>query len=132
MCRLFIEADPLLWTSKTRSMRIDGVVTSIRLENFFWVILEEIATRDHMTLTQMVTKLYLESLDADHDQGNFTSFLRVCAGRYLSLMAEQDIPRKLDIPLADLDAETLIASEKKRHEKKGQSKFPPISSAFTH
>ena len=42
MCQLFINADTNLWASHTRSLRIDGVVTSIRLENFFWKILEEI------------------------------------------------------------------------------------------
>ena len=42
MCRLFIEADPTLWESTTRSIRIDGMVTSVRLENFFWNALAEI------------------------------------------------------------------------------------------
>jgi Uncharacterized protein related to arylsulfate sulfotransferase involved in siderophore biosynthesis, COG4321 len=31
MCKLFIQADPGLWESHTKSMRIDGVVTSVRL-----------------------------------------------------------------------------------------------------
>ena len=84
MCQLFINADSRLWMSRTKSLRIDGVVTSIRLEEFFWDILEEVAFRDQMTSNQMITKLYLESLDADHDIGNFTSFLRVCCSRYLS------------------------------------------------
>jgi len=35
MCQLFINADTTLWASHTKSLRIDGVVTSIRLENFF-------------------------------------------------------------------------------------------------
>ncbi|MDC2890804.1 ribbon-helix-helix domain-containing protein [Psychrosphaera algicola] len=74
MCRLFINADSQLWTYRTKSLRIDGVVTSIRLEEFFWDILEELSFRDQMTVNQMITKLYLESLDADHDISNFTSF----------------------------------------------------------
>ncbi|GAA0410611.1 ribbon-helix-helix domain-containing protein [Cocleimonas flava] len=93
MCQLFINADSNLWASHTKSLRIDGVVSSIRLENFFWQILEEISFRDDMTCNQLITKLYLESLDAEHDMGNFTSFLRVCCSRYLSMIADGDIPR---------------------------------------
>ena len=36
MCELLIKADAKLWESTTRSLRIDGMVTSVRLENFFW------------------------------------------------------------------------------------------------
>jgi len=43
MCKLFVNSDPSLWQNVTRSLRIDGMVTSIRLENFFWFTLEEIA-----------------------------------------------------------------------------------------
>ncbi len=91
MCQLFISADDSLWSSKTKSLRTQGVVTSIRLEVFFWGILEELSFRDQMTVNQLITKLYLESLDADHDIGNFTSFLRVCCSRYLSLISDGDL-----------------------------------------
>ncbi|MGO7616607.1 ribbon-helix-helix domain-containing protein, partial [Rhizobium ruizarguesonis] len=39
------KADARLWESTTRSLRIDGMVTIVRLENFFWAKLEEIARR---------------------------------------------------------------------------------------
>ena len=45
MCQLFIGADSQLWNSHTKSLRIDGVVSSVRLELFFWNTLEEIAFR---------------------------------------------------------------------------------------
>ncbi|TOD07535.1 hypothetical protein CGJ70_24285, partial [Vibrio parahaemolyticus] len=32
MCKLFVKGDQTLWSSVTRSLRIDGVATSIRLE----------------------------------------------------------------------------------------------------
>jgi predicted DNA-binding ribbon-helix-helix protein len=35
MCQLFVGADHHLWESHTKSLRIDGVVTSIRLERSF-------------------------------------------------------------------------------------------------
>ena len=103
MCQLFINADTNLWASHTRSLRIDGVVTSIRLENLFWKILEEIGFRDDMTSTQLISKLYLEAIDASHDMGNFTSFLRVCCSRYLAMIADGDFSRD-STPLVSFQA----------------------------
>lgn len=111
MCQLFISADDSLWSSKTKSLRIQGVVTSIRLEVFFWDILEELSFRDQMTVNHLITKLYLESLDADHDIGNFTSFLRVCCSRYLSLIADGDLSRETELPLEKVDAKNIIERE---------------------
>ncbi len=112
MCELFIGADPDLWESRTKSLRIDGMATSIRVERFFWDILEEIAARDAMTVNQLITKLYHESLDADHDLGNFTSFLRVCCGRYLALASNGEVPRDAATPLAGVDAPGIRALER--------------------
>ena len=111
MCQLFIEADQHLWKSRTKSLRIDGVVTSIRLEDFFWDTLEEIAFRDDMTVNQLITRLYFESMDADHDLGNFTSFLRVCCSRYLSLAADGSLTRGEITPIAELNARELLNQE---------------------
>jgi len=115
MCQLFINADSNLWSCRTKSLRIQGVVTSIRLEVFFWDILEELSFRDQMTVNQAITKLYLESLDADHDIGNFTSFLRVCCSRYLSLIADGDLSRQVELPLGNVDAQNIIAQERLRN-----------------
>ena len=112
MCQLFINADSHLWTSRTKSLRIEGVVTSIRLEEFFWETLEEMAHRDNMNVNQMISKLYLESLDADHDLGNFTSFLRVCCSRYLSLIADGELIRDDTVPLANVKAAAILENEK--------------------
>jgi hypothetical protein len=64
-----------------------------------------------MTVNQAITKLYLESLDADHDIGNFTSFLRVCCSRYLSLIADGAFSREVEFPLGDVDAKHIIEQE---------------------
>lgn len=85
MCRLFVGADPQFWESQTRSIRMDGMVTSVRLESMFWSVLEEIAARDDLNVPQLLHQLYNESLDEGHDIGNFTSFLRVCCLRYIDL-----------------------------------------------
>ncbi|PHR85340.1 MAG: intracellular proteinase I [Colwellia sp.] len=114
MCQLFINADSQLWTYRTKSLRIDGVVTSIRLEEFFWDILAELAFRDEMTLNQMITKLYHESLDADHDISNFTSFLRVCSSRYLSLIADGELTRDDQRSLGDINTKNILGQERLR------------------
>lgn len=85
MCRLFVGADSRLWESHTRSIRMDGMVTSVRLETMFWTVLEEIAAKDDMNVPQLLHQLYNESIDEGHDLGNFTSFLRVCCLRFIDL-----------------------------------------------
>ncbi|WP_417584748.1 ribbon-helix-helix domain-containing protein [Nitrincola sp.] len=117
MCRLFIKGDPDLWKSCTHSLRIDGMVTSVRMENYFWKLLEEIAQRDGMQTPQLITRLYHESIDAGHDLGNFTSFLRVCVLRYLALQLQGEIPVNTDIPIGSLDAEQILLQEQqpRRH-----------------
>ena len=72
MCKLFIGASPDLWEATTRSLRIDGMVTSVRLESYFWCVLEEIAARDSLTLPEMSgdipiqPEISIASLDADN------------------------------------------------------------------
>ena len=46
MCEIFISTDPQRYESRTRAVRLHGVSTSIRLENLFWDILDELAARD--------------------------------------------------------------------------------------
>ncbi|MBA2777412.1 ribbon-helix-helix domain-containing protein [Billgrantia kenyensis] len=115
MCRLFIGAQPELWEPQTRSMRIDGVSTSVRLERFFWVVLEEVGSRDGLSLSQLVARLSWECAEAGHDPANFASFLRVCCGRYQALRLAGEIPAEPDVAIASLDAEGILARERRRH-----------------
>ena len=92
MCEIFISADPASYESRTRSVRLHGVVTSIRLEHLYWEVLEEIARRDGMTVVHLIEKLYDELVTARGGVGNFTSFLRVTALRYEGLVAQGRIP----------------------------------------
>lgn len=115
MCNLFVSADPDLWSSQTRSIRIAGAVTSIRLEKAFWTTLDEIGRRDGYSQSELITTLYNESIANGHDITNFTSFLRVCALRYHSLMANDEIPKSLDVPIADLVVKDILARESARN-----------------
>jgi len=116
MCELFIKADTGQWESRTHSLRIDGVATSIRIENHFWYTLAEIGQRDGMTVAQLITRLWHEAMDADHDLGNFTSFLRVCCARYHALIAAGEISPDLGIPIADHAAREILAREASRRD----------------
>jgi predicted DNA-binding ribbon-helix-helix protein len=111
MCKIFVSADPDLYENKLRSMRLHGVVTSIRLEKLFWHVLEEIGDRDGMSLTQLVTKLHDEICDAHGNIDNFASFLRVSCLRYLSLQMVGGIPQDRSIPIRSLNPDAVLALE---------------------
>jgi predicted DNA-binding ribbon-helix-helix protein len=90
MCGIYINADPILYESRTRSLRIHGVITTVRLENLFWDVLQEIAERENLTTSQFAVKLYDELIALRGEMPtNFASFLRVCCLRYLSMREEK-------------------------------------------
>ena len=97
---------------------MDGMVTSVRLEELFWQALETIGERDELTVPQLLLRLYNESLDAGHDIGNFTSFLRVCCLRFLDLQLRGLIPLERNVRLSELLADdilTIEANERRKH-----------------
>ena len=85
MCNVYVSADPIVYECRTRSLRIKGVLTTIRLENQFWDVLAEIALKEDKTTNQLITKLHEELYALRGDDPNFTSFLRVCCLRYFSV-----------------------------------------------
>lgn len=108
MCEVFISADPQSYDSRTRSVRLHGVVTSIRLENLFWQVLEEIARRDGLSVVLLIEKLYDELVEARGEVGNFASFLRVSALRYEALLAQGRIPADTAVAIGSLDARAVL------------------------
>jgi predicted DNA-binding ribbon-helix-helix protein len=76
MCRLFAGQDPDRYSLETRRMRLNGQSTSIRLENAFWRILDEIAAGEGVSTPAFVSKLHSEVLELHGEQQNFTSLLR--------------------------------------------------------
>jgi predicted DNA-binding ribbon-helix-helix protein len=112
MCRIFIGADPELYRCRSRSLRLGGVATSIRLENLFWQVLEEIGARDGLSVSQLITRLHDELCDAGGDCNNFSSFLRVSCGRYLALQTAGRIPVDPAVPIRSLDADWVLAGER--------------------
>ena len=112
MCKIFISADPDLYRCSSKSMRLSGFVTSIRLENQFWRVLEELGLRDGLSVSQLITRLYDELANAGGDCTNFSSFLRVSCMRYLALQVSGHIPVDSAVPINSLDADWVLAGEK--------------------
>ena len=114
MCQLFVDAELSMWVSRLRSVRLHGFSTSVRLENIYWRLLEEIAGRDGLSLNEILARLYEELLEKQGEVENFASFLRVCCARYLMLQLAGDIPADLRQPIAGLDAKSILARERQR------------------
>jgi predicted DNA-binding ribbon-helix-helix protein len=84
MCRMFAGQSPELYESHTRSIRLGGHATSIRLEAAYWSTLEEIAAEQNVSLPRFLTKLHDEVLDFRGEIVNFTSLLRCACLTYVA------------------------------------------------
>jgi len=78
MCQMFAGQDPERYACETRSMRLNGHSTSIRLETAFWRVLDEMAAKESLTVPQFIAKLFDEVQELHGEVRNFTSLLR-CA-----------------------------------------------------
>jgi predicted DNA-binding ribbon-helix-helix protein len=83
MCEFFVKADPIAYEQRTRTVRIHGVLTSIRLENMVWDILAEMAEAEGCTTNHLIVTFHDEILAHRGEVPNFASFLRVSSMRYL-------------------------------------------------
>ncbi len=92
MCQLFAHQPQRDYESQTRSLRIDGHSTSIRLEIAFWDTLEEIAGKQDMSLAKFLSCLHSEVLDHCGEVHNFASLLRCCCLIYTSRSAVTAVP----------------------------------------
>ena len=76
MCHLFAGQSPDSYAFETRSIRLNGQSTSIRLERVFWEILEDIAAAEGMSVPRFISTLHQEILLLRGEVPNFTSHLR--------------------------------------------------------
>lgn len=90
MCHIFASQDPRNYAYETRSVRLMGVVTSVRLEARFWAVLENLAQSQGMTVPQFLNSLYREVIDTHGEVSNFASLLRCCCLNYLSPDFDRD------------------------------------------
>jgi predicted DNA-binding ribbon-helix-helix protein len=84
VCEIYSGIEPELFELKTRSIRIDGVVTSVRLEAVFWQIIEDIADEADLRVAVFLTRIYQEVLARHGRVANFASLLRVACTTYLN------------------------------------------------
>jgi len=84
MCHIYASTDPDLYRYVTRSVRLHGFVTSLRLEQRFWDILDEMAREENMTTPRFLARLHDEVEGLRGEVGNFASMLRVVCTAYLT------------------------------------------------
>jgi len=75
---MFAGQDQERYESVTRSLRLNGQSTSIRLERSFWHIVDQIAAEEQLSTPAFISKLHAEVLEIHGEALNFTSLLR-CA-----------------------------------------------------
>ena len=84
MCQIYASAAPERYDSEAHSLRIQGCVTSIRLEKEFWNILDEMAVQGSSSTPELINVLYDEVHQNFGEVRNFTSFLRTACTIYLT------------------------------------------------
>ncbi|MEO1494191.1 MAG: ribbon-helix-helix domain-containing protein [Pseudomonadota bacterium] len=83
MCQIFAGQDPATYESVTRSLRLNGQSTSIRLEAAYWDLLDAIASAEGFTTPGFLSKLHAEVLELHGEARNFTSLLRCACLQHL-------------------------------------------------
>jgi len=83
MCEYFVKADPIQYEQRSRTIRIHGVLTSMRLENMVWDTLAEMAEAEGCTTNHLIVQFHDEILAHRGEVPNFASFLRVTCMRFL-------------------------------------------------
>lgn len=83
MCQIFAGQDPASYKSETRSLRLNGQSTSIRLETAYWEMLDAIADAEGFTTPGFLSKLHTEVLELQGEVRNFTSLLRCACLQHL-------------------------------------------------
>lgn len=93
MCQIFAGQDPARYASQTRSLRLNGQSTSIRLENAFWRIIDEIAESEGISTPAFVSKLHAEVLELKGEPENFSSLLRCSCLIYTERLSAEGAAR---------------------------------------
>lgn len=94
MCRVLSHQGQDRFIKVSRSVRIAGHSTSVRLESAFWNTLEEMAAVEGLSTSKLIAALYGEALEQHDDMSNLASMLRtVC------LLYQQERNAQAAIPL---------------------------------
>ena len=85
MCHVFAGQEPERYAATTRRLRLNGQSTSIRLENAYWDILDQMAEQDGLTTPLFISTLHSEVLELRGEPENFTSLLRCACLKFMEL-----------------------------------------------
>lgn len=83
MCQIFAGQDPANYAGETRSLRLNGQSTSIRLEAAYWEMLDRIAAAEGFSTPAFISRLHAEVLELHGEARNFTSLLRCACLQFL-------------------------------------------------
>ena len=112
MCKIFATQSSDRWAFETRSVRLGGHSTSIRLEAAFWEILEEIAESQEMALPRFLTLLHDEVLEFQSEVRNFASLLRCACLTYATeVRGQAAVEQALLAEAREANAEAMVAAE---------------------
>ncbi|MCV9963184.1 ribbon-helix-helix domain-containing protein [Pararhizobium sp. BT-229] len=79
MCKVLTVQSPERFAKVSRSVRISGHSTSVRLEAAFWQVLEDIAKMEGLSTSKLISELSCEALGRLGGMSNLASMLRtVC------------------------------------------------------
>lgn len=84
MCQVFAGQDPTRYACVSRSVRLSGHATSIRLEAAFWAVLDDIAASQQLSTPRFLSLLHEEVMELRGEVPNFTSLLRTTCLLHLS------------------------------------------------
>lgn len=83
MCQIFAGQEPSTYAGETRSLRLNGQSTSIRLEASYWEMLDQIAQAEGFSTPAFISRLHSEVLELHGEARNFTSLLRCACLQHL-------------------------------------------------
>jgi len=83
MCEFFVRTQSTQYEQRSRSVRIHGVLSSVRLKNMVWDSLAEMAAKEGRTTNALISLFHDEVLAQRGEVPNSASFLRVTCMRYL-------------------------------------------------
>lgn len=94
MCELLKKQDPGHFKQTSRSVRISGLSTSVRLEVAFWEMLDDIALHECLSVPRLIAVLHDEALDRHGEVTNLASLLRTVCLLYQAQYSERAIERQ--------------------------------------
>lgn len=100
MCHIYAHRHECDYAYVPRSVRLNGYVTSIRLEALFWRVLDEMAEAEGVSTPKFIATLYDEVMAAKGVVGNFSSLLRIACLIYLENRGRADARRAPGAALA--------------------------------